>query len=55
MVTVLLKGVKYLILEFELRESKEAKQLQRSSFHRVCGEQREFQLASHTGSELGLP
>lgn len=39
MVTVLLKGVKYLLLEFELRESKEAKQLQRSSFYRVCGVQ----------------
>lgn len=55
MVTVLLKGVKNLILEFELRESKEAKHLQKASIYRVCGVRRELQLASHPRSKLELP
>lgn len=55
MVTVLFKGVKNLILEFELRESKEAKHLQKSSIYRVCGVKRELQLASHPRSKSELP
>lgn len=55
MVTVLLKGVKNLILEFELRESKEAKHLQNSSIYRVCGVKRESQLGSRPRSKSELP
>lgn len=55
MVTALLKGVKNLILELELRESKEAKNLQRSSIYRVCRVKRELQLASRTRSKLEVP
>lgn len=55
MVTVLFKGVKNLILEFELRESKEAKHLQKSSIYRVCRVKRELQLASHPRSKSELP
>lgn len=55
MVTVLLKGVKNLILEFELRESKEAKCLQRPSIYRVCGVKRELKLGSCNRSKLEVP
>jgi len=55
MVTVLLKGVKNLILEFELRESKEAKCLQRSSIYRVRGVKRVLELGSHNKSRLEVP